>query len=230
MYTGRIKHSRCDIRLCGKIVQDTCFLDREEDKLKAFTNLSSELSRAAPSTAMAATPALAAVIANHAKIRQRVEDHIRELESLWRMLFSTLEEDISKVIDSRLRKAIAALHMERDNILRTITHHSSLKLLADAPCGETPTPHHPVDGWKETAAERTRTCSEQSVIVDVVARANGSPDQNHHPPASPSMLSVGPKQEEDLRTNLTDVLEGIKLQMNRQAEALQQLAKENLQV
>ncbi|KAF8844982.1 hypothetical protein BDN67DRAFT_962451 [Paxillus ammoniavirescens] len=221
-------------KLCGKIVQDTCFLDREEDKLEAFTSLSLELSRAAPSTAMAATPALAAVIANHAKIRQHVEDHIRELESLWRMLFSTLEEDISKVIDSRLRKAIAALHTEEDSKLRAITHHSSLKLLADAPCGacgETPTPHHPMDGWKKNAAERTRAYSEQSVIsVDVVAGANGSPDQNHHRLALPSMSLVEPKQEQDLRTNLTNVLEGIKIQMNRQTEALQQLAKENLQL
>ncbi|KIL00420.1 hypothetical protein PAXRUDRAFT_821712 [Paxillus rubicundulus Ve08.2h10] len=218
-------------KLCGTIVQDTCFLDREEDKLKAFTSLSSELSRAAPSTAMVVAPALAAVIASHAKIRQRGEDHTRELESLWRVLFSTLEEDISKVIDSHLRKAITTLHAEKDSILRAITHHSSLKLLADGPCGETPTPHHPMDGRKETTAERTPIYSERSVTsVDVVAAAKGSPDQNRRRLAPPSMSLVGPKQEEDLRTSLTDVLEGMKLQMNKQTEALQQLAKENFQL
>ncbi|KAF9227945.1 hypothetical protein BS17DRAFT_774522 [Gyrodon lividus] len=217
--------------LCGEIVQDTCFLDREEDKLKAFTNLSSELSRAAPSTAIAVTPALAAVIASHAKIRERVEGHIRELESLWRTLLSVLEEDISKVIDSGLRKAIATLHREKDSILQKITHSPSLRLIGDRPWGETPTLHYPMDGWKETAAERTMTYSEQSAIsVDVVAVTSGSPDQKRHRVASPSMSLVKSKQEEDLRTSLKDVLEGMKQQMDRQTRAIELLSQENLQL
>ncbi|KAF8447981.1 hypothetical protein L210DRAFT_2829429 [Boletus edulis BED1] len=100
-------------KLCCEIVQDNCFLDREEDKLKAFTGLSSELSRAVPDAAMAVTPALATVINGHTRTRERLENRVQELDALWKTLFSMLESDISKAIDSRLEHAMSLLDKER---------------------------------------------------------------------------------------------------------------------
>ncbi|KAG2111519.1 uncharacterized protein F5147DRAFT_771670 [Suillus discolor] len=105
-------------RLCSQLVQDSCQLDKEEDKLKAFTELSTELSKAAPSTAMAVTPALAAVITSHAKSKERVATRVRELDSLWESLLSNIVTTIVKTTDINLERAIALLHTETDVALQ----------------------------------------------------------------------------------------------------------------
>ncbi|KIJ69442.1 hypothetical protein HYDPIDRAFT_106058 [Hydnomerulius pinastri MD-312] len=197
--------------------------------MKAFTELSSELSRAPPTAAMAVTPALAAVITSHAKTKDRVEDGIRELELLWKTLFTTLEDDISKVVDTRLQDAIATLHKERDDILQAMTRCTSRK--GDEPRGETPISHVPIDNWRELAPEGTMSFSERSAVsIDVVPVPSGSSGQKLRRIASPSPSLVVPKQEEDGGSSLKDVLESMKFQMDRQTRAIELLAKENQQV
>jgi hypothetical protein len=115
MHMGSLRSNR----LCSQLVQDSCQLDKEEDKLKAFTELSSELSKAAPSTAMAVTPALAAVITSHAKSKERVAAGVRELDSLWESLLSNAVATIVKTTDINLERAIALLHKETDAALQS---------------------------------------------------------------------------------------------------------------
>ncbi|KAG8217498.1 hypothetical protein J3R82DRAFT_5646 [Butyriboletus roseoflavus] len=212
-------------KLCCEIVQDTCFLDREEDKLKAFTGLSSELSRAVPDAAMAVTPALAAVITDHTRTRERLENHVEELETLWKTLFSVLESDISKVIDSRLERAMTLLDRERDSALRVITR-------SQRPIGDRlhdGTRQWP-DGRRETATDRTTTLSERSsIFVNGGPAINASPEETRHH-GGPTSLSLVSTQEGDLGTTLRIVLEDMKMQMNKQTRAIELLAKENLQL
>lgn len=216
------------IRLCCEIVQDTCFLDREEDKLKAFTGLSSELSRAVPDAAMAVTPALATVISGHTRTRQRLENHVEELETLWKTLFSILESDISKVIGSRLEQAMTLLDKERDSALRVITR--SQRLIGDRLYDGTPGPRQWTDGWRETATDRTTTLSERSAtFVNGGPEMNASPEETRHHGGSTSS-SLVPTQEGDLGTSLRIVLEDMKTQIDRQTRAIELLAKENHQV
>ncbi|KAG1890973.1 hypothetical protein F4604DRAFT_384948 [Suillus subluteus] len=116
-------------RLANQLVQDSCQLDKEEDKLKAFTELSTELSKAAPSTAMAVTPALAAVITSHAKSKERVAARVRELDSLWESLLSNVVTTIVKTTDINLERAIALLHKETNAALQPyFRSHSPLLL------------------------------------------------------------------------------------------------------
>ncbi|KAG0707787.1 hypothetical protein DFH29DRAFT_1076106 [Suillus ampliporus] len=116
-------------KLCSQLVQDSCQLDKEEDKLRAFTELSSELSKAAPSTAMAVTPALAAVITSHAKCKGRVAARVRELDSLWENLLSNIVTTIVKTTDINLERAIASLHKETDVALQSYVRSYSPLLL-----------------------------------------------------------------------------------------------------
>lgn len=216
------------IRLCCEIVQDTCFLDREQDKLKAFTGLSSELSRAVPDAAMAVTPALATVITGHTRTRERLENHVEELETLWKTLFSVLESDISKVIDSRLEQAITLLDKERDSALRVITR--SQRRVGERLHDGTTGPRQWPDGCRETATDRTTTLSERSpIVVNSGSAINASPEERRHHGGSTS-LSLVPTREGDLGTTLRSVLEDMKTQMDRQTRAIELLAKENLQV
>lgn len=215
-------------RLCCEIVQDTCFLDREEDKLKAFTSLSSELSRAVPDAAVAVTPALATVITGHTRTRERLENHAEELETLWKTLFSTLEGDISRVIESRLEQAMTLLHKERDSALRMITR--SQNLVSDRLHDGTTGPLQRTDSWKENVTARTTTLSERGrSSVNGGPAINVSPEGTRHHGGSTS-LSLVPTQEGDLGTSLRIVLEDMKMQMDRQTRAIELLAQENLQV
>ncbi|KAF8559558.1 hypothetical protein OG21DRAFT_462711 [Imleria badia] len=215
-------------KLCCEIVQDTCFLDREEDKLKAFTGLSSELSRAVPNAAMSVTPALATVITGHTRTRERLENHVEELETLWKTLFTTLESDISKVIDSRLEQAMAALDKERDSALRVITR--SQRPIGDRLHDGTTGPRQWTDSGRETATDRATTVSERGTIsVNGGPTINASPEETRHQ-GGPASLSLVPTQEVDLGTSLRIVLEDMKVQMDRQTRAIELLAQENLQL
>lgn len=196
--------------------------------MKAFTGLSSELSRAVPDAAMAVTPALATVITGHTRTRERLENHMEELETLWKALFSMLEGDISKAIDSRLEQAMTLLGNERDSALRVITR--SQRLVGDRPHDGITGPRQWTDGWRETATDRTTTLSERSTIsVNGGPTINASPEETRHQAGSTS-LSLVPTQEADLGMSLRVVLEDMKLQMDRQTRAIELLAKENLQV
>jgi hypothetical protein len=196
--------------------------------LKAFTGLSSELSRVVPSAAMAVTPALATVITGHTRSRERLQNHVEELETLWKTLFSILEGDISKVIDSRLEQAMTLLDRERDSALRVITR--SQRLIGDRLHDGTTGPRQSTDGWRETATDRTTTLSEQGTIsVNGGPTINASPGETRHHGGS-TTLSLVPIQEGDLGTSLRIVLEDMKMQMDRQTKAIELLAQENHQV
>lgn len=196
--------------------------------MKAFTGLSSELSRAVPDAAMAVTPALATVITGHTRTRERLENRVEELETLWKTLFSMLERDISKVVDSRLEQAMTLLDKERDSALRVITR--SQRLVDDRLHDGTTGPRQWTDGGRETATDRTTTLSEQGTIF-----VNGGPTINAPPEGArrrggSTTLSLVPTQEGDLGTSLRIVLEDMKVQMDRQTRAIELLAQENHQV
>ncbi|KAH7889714.1 hypothetical protein F5I97DRAFT_577375 [Phlebopus sp. FC_14] len=213
-------------KLCREISQDACILDREEEKLKAFTELSSDLSNAAPTTAMAVIPALASVITSHAKCKDGVEQRIRELDSLWSSLFSALEDDISKLISSRLHDAIATLHKKRDDICQSLAHTAPLKRKPDEPRSEMQSSHEP-SSWKNSAADGRKTYSERSAVsVDTDSVLHGSPGQKRRRISSLSVPMAKPAHEV-IGTDLKEILAAMRLQMDKQTRAIEHLAKEN---
>lgn len=151
---------------------------------------------------------------------------MEELETLWKTLFSILEGDISKAIDSRLEQAITLLGNERDNALRVVTR--SQRLTGDKLCDGTTGPRQRTDGWRETVTDRT--LSERSTMsINGGPAMNASPGETRHHGSSAS-LSLVPTQEVDLGMSLRIALEDMKMQMDRQTRAIELLAKENLQV
>ena len=177
---------------------------------------------------MAVTPALATVITGHTRTRERLESHVEELETLWKTLFSMLEGDISKVIDSRLEQAMTALDKERDSALRVITR--AQRLVGNGNHDGTAGPRQWTDDGRETATTRGAALSERGAIsVNGGPTTNASPEEARHQ-GGPTSLSLVPAQEGDLGTSLRIVLENMKVQMDRQTRAIELLAQENLQV
>ncbi|KAG6376132.1 hypothetical protein JVT61DRAFT_2106 [Boletus reticuloceps] len=208
-------------------VSDTFHRLAKEDKLKAFTGLSSELSRAVPDAAMAVTPALATVINGHTRTRERLENRVQELEALWKTLFSMLESDISKVIDSRLEHAMSLLDKERENALRVITR--SQRFMGDGSHDGITGSHQRTDGRRETATDRVTVWERGAMSLNGGPTINASPEETRHH-GGPTSLSLVPTQEGGLGTSLRIVLEDMKMQMDRQTRAIELLAQENHQL
>ncbi|OJA21620.1 hypothetical protein AZE42_01662 [Rhizopogon vesiculosus] len=207
-------------RLANQLVQDSCQLDKEEERLKAFTELSSELSKAAPSTAMAVTPALAAVITSHAKCKERVTACVKELDSLWENLFSTFVTNIVKTTNINLEHAVASLHKERDAALQSHSRSCGPLLL------------------KRKAHDRLWDELDGTMGSDVDGDgdkdATGAADDEHGSDALPESPDLKRRRVEssvattvkEESVDLKDLLETVKSSLAMHSRALELLAKE----
>ncbi|OAX44629.1 hypothetical protein K503DRAFT_194455 [Rhizopogon vinicolor AM-OR11-026] len=207
-------------KLCSQLVQDSCQLDKEEERLKAFTELSSELSKAAPSTAMAVTPALAAVITSHAKCKERVTACVKELDSLWENLFSIFVTNIVKTTNINLEHAVASLHKERDAALQSYSRSCGPLLL------------------KRKAHDRLWDALDGSIGSDIDGDgdkdATGAADDEHRSDALPESPDLKRRRVEssvattvkEESVDLKDLLETVKSSLAMHSRALELLAKE----
>ncbi|KAG1756806.1 uncharacterized protein EDB91DRAFT_1094491 [Suillus paluster] len=212
-------------KLCSQLVQDSCQLDKEEDKLKAFTELSSELSKAAPSTAMAVTPALAAVITSHAKCKERVAARVRELDSLWENLLSNIVTAVVKTTDINLERAIASLHKETDAALQSYVRSYSPLLLKrkaqDQSRGE-------LDGLLELKDGRETPVGDdgENGAVAAVHALSRSPELKRRRVESSAPTAVPVKEESVDYRGLLETMKSSLAVQARFTQTLELLAKE----
>ena len=200
-------------------MQDSCQLDKEEERLKAFTELSAELSKAAPSTAMAVTPALAAVITSHAKCKERVTAHVKELDSLWENLFSIFVTNIVKTTNISLEHAVASLHKERDATLQSYNRSSGpllLKRKAYDGLGDE------LDEPMESMIDGDKCAADDESGSGVLSQP---PDFKRR--RVESSVSTTVKEES---VDLKDLLETVKSSLAMHSRALELLVKEKQQV
>lgn len=209
-------------KLCSQLVQDSCQLDKEEDKLKAFTELSTELSKAAPSTAMAVTPALAAVITSHAKSKERVAARVKELDSLWESLLSNVMTTIVKTTDINLERAISLLHREKDATLQSHFRSDSPLLLKRKAQDQSWRELDELLELKNTSVgddrENAATAAEHG--SNALSR---SPDLKRRRVESSTLTAVPVKEE---NVDYRGLLETMKSSLAMQARTLELLTKE----
>lgn len=208
-------------KLCSQLVQDSCQLDREEDKLKAFTELSTELSKAAPSTAMAVTPALAAVITSHAKSKERVAACVKELDSLWESLLSNVMTTIVKTTNINLERAITLLHREKDATLQSYFRSESPLLLKRKAQDQSWRELDELLELKNTSVGDDR---ENAAAAEYGSNAlSRSPDLKRRRVESSTPTAVPVKEE---NVDYRGLLETMKSSLAMQARTLELLAKE----
>lgn len=206
--------------MCTKIINDTCTLAIEEDKLKAFTDLSSKLSQVSHGGEKPVTPALAAVISNHGKCKEQIGQHIQELETLWASLFASLENEITKVIDNRMKAAVATLHREKEKILHSISNQRLLPRTVIDP------------GTRTRSAGETMTRKDgraEALMMDHDAESTIIIPGPEDPPAFKrrrTEVEFGVRQE-DMDLGLKELLQAMKVQMDKQTEAIERFTREN---
>lgn len=94
------------LRITNRAAQDTAAFERDAERMKACTELSSTLSAISPSTNAIVTPALAAVIASHGKNHDRMEADFKRLGHIWEDLYQHFMNSIVQAIDSEVGIAL----------------------------------------------------------------------------------------------------------------------------
>lgn len=166
---------------------------------------------------MAVTPALAAVITSHAKCKERVTAHVKELDSLWENLFSIFVTNIVKTTNISLEHAIASLHKERDATLQSYNRSSGpllLKRKAYDGLGDE------LDEPMELVIDGDKCAADDENGSGVLSQ---SPDCKRRRVES----SVSVKEES---VDLKDLLETVKSSLAMHSRALELLVKEKQQV
>ncbi|KAG6866898.1 hypothetical protein C0991_003813 [Blastosporella zonata] len=93
-------------RLTAQATEDAVSHARDDKKLKAYTELTSMLSKISPQAAAAITSPLADILLRHAQGRQCAEDNLQAISGVWNKVFDTFTGEISRAADLILADAV----------------------------------------------------------------------------------------------------------------------------
>ncbi|KAH7930796.1 hypothetical protein BV22DRAFT_34661 [Leucogyrophana mollusca] len=216
--------------LSSRMIQNSCTFSKEEDKLKVFTELSSQLSETAPSAAKAIAPALLAVTVSHSQCKERVDLDVKELDSLWGELFSVFADGIAKVVETSLQGALEALHQERDLISAQLSAQSiSLKRKANDAATDMGMMDETFASKLATKEEELSYAGTDSASVHTGQDLPDSSERKRRRLIAYPNGTTEPKQNA-LDSSIKEMFEGLTSQMAEQTRALKMLAQENRQL
>ncbi|KAJ7063283.1 hypothetical protein C8F01DRAFT_1132348 [Mycena amicta] len=93
----------------NEIVVATAAHEREGEKLRTYTEISSALSRISQAAATSVAPTLADIMLRHEQCKHRVDENFKALGGLWDEVFDVFCNEIARVLDSKLQDALGAL-------------------------------------------------------------------------------------------------------------------------
>jgi hypothetical protein len=93
---------------------DHTILDKEQEKLETYNNLSATLAKVSPASVAAIAPTLASVISSHSKQRQAVQDDVHDLTNVWDDFMALFVENVTRRIDVKVNSAVARIREEAD--------------------------------------------------------------------------------------------------------------------
>ncbi|THH11580.1 hypothetical protein EW146_g7984 [Bondarzewia mesenterica] len=101
-----VESFRAIAKLTNKAVQDTAAYDKEEEKLRTYSELSATLAKVSPSATSAVAPTLAAVTINHAKYRDTIQSDFRKLGHVWEDVFEHFVTGVVRAVDLELANTV----------------------------------------------------------------------------------------------------------------------------
>lgn len=219
--------------MTNRAVQDSAALEKDSERLKTCTDLSSTLSKISSPNAAVVTPALAALTESHGKNQERVNADFRRLGHVWEDLFQTFMNEIVRSIDSEVELA-----------LERLKHEISDQLLAvrSRPFAESPTDMY--RSGDEIPGLRKRKMADSDSMVE-----DRDIEYAHRNIGDPGHLRDGSRVEEQLakRRRLQDddlgdssndgfdpemraLVKEMKAKLKEQEDALARLQEENYRV
>ncbi|KAG7452537.1 uncharacterized protein BT62DRAFT_7810 [Guyanagaster necrorhizus] len=201
-------------KFSNDVVQSTAEFERQEKKLKSYTEISATLSKVSNSAAASVAPNLAEILLDHAQTQNHVDEGFAAIGNIWLEIFGVVISEVNEIINASVEEAVDALKtrsMERTMNGRDVhPGPDEDTILVDAMS----TPEVPL------VSSRGRLTDELDARLQTVKRLKlmeWSPAGSAEP-LSRSTISVG------------DVIHQMKLKLNEQSSSLHHLARENNEV
>lgn len=203
-------------RLSNQATQDVDAHARNEHRLKAFTELSSTLSKVSTNAAAVVMPNLADVLLQHAEGKQRLEDNWKAMSGVWDHIFETFVREVSHAMDNKLKETLQKIREEGELMHKNFT-------VANVTQGMK-RPRSASRGQMDST-DRSNTSSETQV-ERAVARERKRRCFDEVFPSSP----INPTSSPDPQPDIQEILCQMKSKIDEQTQALQKLSKENNEV
>lgn len=162
-------------RVTNRAIRTTAAFDKDSERIRTCTDLSSTLSKISSSANAAVTPALAAAIASHGKNNERMEADFKRLGHIWEDIFQHFMNEIVHAIDSEV-----VLTLDR------FRHELSAQMTSFTPLLHSPSPTNVRRINEGDLIVRKRKMDGAGAMLadrdgDMVNRNNGSPGTTHLP-------------------------------------------------
>ncbi|KAG6890714.1 hypothetical protein C0995_005087 [Termitomyces sp. Mi166 len=212
-------------RLVGKATEDAIVQARDDKKLKAYTELSSILSKISSNAPTAMTPTLADILLRHAQGKQRLEDNLKAIFGVWNKAFDIFTSDISRTVDSMLAGAVKRITEAADLASKSVLSQASTSTKKEH-YGESSAS----DALRKFCEELARNRFSESHATkesDMDWRRDPKRRRVSNISPSPDIIHTPAKPIVKLEQSMHEILKQMKSKIDEQAQSLQKLMKEN---
>lgn len=225
-------------------MQDSAAYDLEGQKLKSYTEISSALSEVSDSTPINMNPSLESLTQSHAQSKQRVENDFEDLGDIWEKVFDVFVSEIALAIDDGLAGALVKLTKEGNRVVKQslealkqkIDEPQQGEVVSDAArCGKRDRSNH-FDEEAEREDPGPMHDEREQKRPRLLALSSFPSVQTSTSMSSSDVIRTdqGVNAEElgdvDMDSSVKEILQKMKLKIDRQAQSLQTLTKENTEV
>ncbi|KAK0197133.1 hypothetical protein F5146DRAFT_30287 [Armillaria mellea] len=198
-------------KFSNDVVQSTAEFERQEKKLKSYTEISATLSKVSNSAAASVAPNLAEILLSHAQTQNHIDKGFAAIGNIWQEIFGVVISEVNEIINASVEDAVDALKTRMERTMNGRDAH----LGSDEDTTLMDAMSFPKDS---RVPKRERLADELDARSQTVKRlklATWSPASSSAEPLSHTTISVG------------DIIHQMKLKLNEQTSSLQHLAKEN---
>ncbi|KAK0503238.1 hypothetical protein EDD18DRAFT_1346119 [Armillaria luteobubalina] len=198
-------------KFSNDVVQSTAEFERQDKKLKSYTEISATLSKVSNSAAASVAPNLAEILLSHAQTQNHIDEGFAAIGNIWQDIFGVVISEVHEIINASVEDAVDALKTRMERTMSGRDKHSG----SDEDTTLMDAMSFPKD---PRVPKRGRSADELDVRSQVVKRlklAAWSPASSSAEPLSHTTISVG------------DIIHQMKLKLNEQTSSLHHLAKEN---
>ncbi|KAG5643484.1 hypothetical protein DXG03_000872 [Asterophora parasitica] len=222
-------------RLSSDVAQDAEHLARDDKKLKAYTELSSVLSKVSSTAAAAVMPTLADILLRHAQGKQRAEKNLNAIAGVWNQAVDLFVSEVSHAIDTKLGSAVKKIREEAELVHASIVLQNSTPKLGLTNTNDTfsselaATNRFRDDNRAHRDESRAHlTPDGQATEADADRdskrrRRFSSPSHGTREVNAPQSATLDGK----LGASMQEILSQMKTKIDEQAQSLQNLMKEN---
>ncbi|KAG6877705.1 hypothetical protein C0993_004800 [Termitomyces sp. T159_Od127] len=209
-------------RLVSQATEDARAQARDDKKLKAYTELSSILSKTSSNVPTAVTPTLADILLRHAQGKQRIEEHYAAISGIWNKVFDIFTSDISRTVDSMLAGAVKKITEAADL--------ASKSIFSEGAWTENQQTRQPSDASGKFCEDRFRNrFSKHRVVKEGEMDSRRDPKRRRISP-SPDVMYTPAKSVVKMEQSMHEILSQMKSKIDEQAQSLQKLLKENNEI